>query len=98
MRLARCPNPAQVKHSDFYIGREFFTGSDKWRCTDVGTRVIVTISLEPHRVVQSWHDDQGWHEKREMSSDPSWFHGPPSAVVEHVFDEYGMEGCYRTAE
>jgi hypothetical protein len=25
--------------------------------------------------------------------DPSWYNGPPYAVVEHVFDEYGIEGC-----
>jgi hypothetical protein len=35
-----------MKRSDFYIGMEFFTGAGKWCCTDIGTRVIVAISLE----------------------------------------------------
>jgi len=25
--------------------------------------------------------------------DPSWYNGPPYAVVESVFDEYGIAGC-----
>src|SRR5208282_4704566 len=25
--------------------------------------------------------------------DPSWYNGPPYAIVESVFDEYGIEGC-----
>lgn len=25
--------------------------------------------------------------------DPSWFNGPPYAVVEHVFDGYDLLGC-----
>jgi len=88
----------EMKHSEFYIGQEFFTGSGKWRCTDVGTRVIVAISLEPHAVTQSWKDDSGWHKRHQMSNDPSWFNGPPYAVGEHVFDEYGIEGCWAKAE
>jgi hypothetical protein len=58
--------------SDFSIGTQF-TVSDQdilWRCTDVGTRVIVAICLN--------------------KADPSWYHGPPYAVVEHVFDEYDL--------
>lgn len=29
----------------------------------------------------------------EHDEDPSWYNGPPYAVVEHVFDEDGMEDC-----
>jgi hypothetical protein len=25
--------------------------------------------------------------------DPSWYNGPPYAVAEYVFDEYGQQGC-----
>jgi hypothetical protein len=64
----------QMKHSDFYIGCEFLTGSGRWRCTDVGKRTIAAIRLD--------HDD-----------DPRWYNGPPYAIVEDVFDEYGIEGC-----
>lgn len=35
-----------MKHGDFYIGLEFQSETGKWRCTDVGTRVIVAIKLE----------------------------------------------------
>ncbi|MGA3310116.1 MAG: hypothetical protein ABSD08_16115 [Xanthobacteraceae bacterium] len=67
-------NRPPLKHSDFWIGCEFLSGSGRWRCTDVGERTIAAIRLN--------HDD-----------DPNWYNGPPYAVVEHVFDEYGIEGC-----
>ena len=63
-----------MKKQDFTIGTEFYTATGKWRCTDVGARVIVAIKLD--------HAD-----------DPSWYKGPPYAVVESVFDEDGMGGC-----
>lgn len=31
---------------DFHIGLEFYTASGKWRCTDIGTRVVVAIKLD----------------------------------------------------
>ena len=41
-----------MEKSDFSIGVEFYTHGDgpapkKWRCTDVGTRVITAIELVP---------------------------------------------------
>ena len=35
-----------MKHSDFAIGDEFWCGGRQWRCTDIGTRVIVAIRLD----------------------------------------------------
>jgi hypothetical protein len=35
-----------MRHSDFKIGTEFYSATGKWRCTDVGSRVIVAIKLE----------------------------------------------------
>ena len=32
-------------------------------------------------------------EGRHMTDDPSWFTGPPYAVVEEVFDEDSMQDC-----
>ena len=29
----------------------------------------------------------------DLDHDTSWYNGPPYAVVESVFDEYGMEDC-----
>lgn len=34
-----------MKKEEFYIGVEFYTGAGKWRCTDVGSRVIIAIKL-----------------------------------------------------
>lgn len=31
---------------EFQIGLEFYTASGKWRCTDIGTRVITAIKLD----------------------------------------------------
>ena len=30
--------------------------------------------------------------KLDHDDDPSWYNGPPYAVVEHVFDEFSIEG------
>ncbi len=35
-----------MTHAAFRIGLEFYTGSGRWRCTDVGTRVIAAIKLD----------------------------------------------------
>ena len=35
-----------MQHSDFNIGLEFHTAAGRWRCTDVGSRVIVAIRLD----------------------------------------------------
>ena len=34
-----------MKKNDFTIGLEFYTAAGKWRCTDVGSRVVVAIEL-----------------------------------------------------
>jgi hypothetical protein len=39
--------------NDFEIGLEFYTAAGRWRCTDIGTRVIVAIRLSK--------DDAGWY-------------------------------------
>ena len=37
-----------MKHSDFKIGEKFYTGSGRWICTDIGTRVIVAKKDDPN--------------------------------------------------
>jgi hypothetical protein len=79
---------------DFHIGLDFWCGEKRWRCTDVGSRVIVAISLEAHEVVSSERDPNDPTkriERRYMSSDPSWLNGPPYAIAEDVFDEDSLE-------
>ena len=29
----------------------------------------------------------------DLDHEPAWYSGPPYAVVEHEFDEYGIEDC-----
>jgi hypothetical protein len=62
-----------MRHDEFTVGLEFFTAAGRWRCTDVGTRVVVAILLD--------------------APNPSWYHGPPYAITETVFDEYDLDGC-----
>lgn len=89
-----------VKRNDFVIGQEFWCGGKRWRCTDIGTRVITAICLEPHEVVTLERNGAGGEvrETREVTADPSWHVGPPYAVEECVFDEYDMQGCSLTAD
>lgn len=42
-----------MKHREFSIGTQFSTASGRWRCTDVGTRVIVAIKLDAPNA--SWY-------------------------------------------
>ena len=80
-----------LEHSDFFIGREFWTESGRWRCTDIGTRTICAISLEPHNITTRHEDGT---ESTTITDDPSWWNGPPYAIAEHVFDEYDFGGLY----
>ena len=67
-----------MKHSDFHIGTEFFTAAGKWRCTDVGTRVIVAISLEPREIVRVHYTE---NKERFISNDPRDLLGPLEGTV-----------------
>ena len=81
---------------DFRIGMEFWCCGKHWRCTDIGSRVVIAISLAEHEVVSSERDpDEPTRriERRYMTNDPIWLDGPPYGVVEHVFDEDSLEVC-----
>jgi len=85
-----------MEREEFEIDQDFWCGNKRWRCTDIGSRVIVAICLEPHETVTSQFGEQHGslrHEVRSISNDPTWFDGPPYAVVETVFDEHDMKGC-----
>ena len=90
-----------MKRSDFAIGQEFSCGGKRWRCTDIGSRVIVAICLEPHDVISVVPGERPGglpREVRFMTDDPRWLAGPPYPVAESVFDEYDMKGCSHTAD
>ena len=74
-----------MKREDFALGQEFWCGDKRWRCTDIGSRVIVAICLTPHEIITSLPSELPngpRHEVRSITDDPSWFNGPPYAVVE----------------
>ena len=92
---------ALMNHNEFSIGLHFWCDGRRWRCTDVGARVVVAISLDPHEVVHVTLDAKDRTKKsitRELTSDPSWLNGPPYAVAEQVFDESDIEVCSLTFE
>jgi hypothetical protein len=35
-----------MKHSEFRVGKSFWCGGRLWRCTDIGSRVVVAILLD----------------------------------------------------
>ena len=74
---------------------EFWCGGHRWRCTDVGTRVVVGVCLEPHEVVTVTGKvgESGTTTTRTIAADGSWIAGPPYAVPEEVFDEYSLDAC-----
>ena len=75
-----------MRHSNFQIGTEFYTGTGKWRCTDAGTRAIVAISLELTETVRVTYPKGGCSQEEQFVSDSaSPFIGPLYAVAEHVF-------------
>ena len=80
-----------LEHADFFIGREFWTETGRWRCTDVGTRTICAIRLELHEVVARHLDGT---RTTDVTDELSWFTGPPYAVAEHVFDEDSFGALY----
>ena len=85
-----------MNYNEFSIGLEFWCDDKRWCCTDIGTRVIVAISLVPHEVVRLKTDTTDRSRKieaRELSNDSSWLIGPPYAVPERVFDEYDIGCC-----
>jgi hypothetical protein len=45
------PIHPQMTKNDFRIGLAFYTAAGKWRCTDVGSRVIVAICRDGHNPV-----------------------------------------------
>ncbi|MBI0538532.1 hypothetical protein D9599_23515 [Roseomonas sp. KE2513] len=79
----------------FQIGTTFSTGPALWRCTDVGTRTLVTVRIDkvikprPLGESQTWATDQDAADPRKL---PGWLNGPPYALAEFCFDEQDIKG------
>ena len=55
--------------------------------------------VEPREMVCVHYDEnKNRHQERFLSTDLSDPSGPPYGVVEYVFDEYDLEGCYNIPE
>ena len=79
-----------MKHSDFKIGQEFHCAERKWRCTDIGTRVIVAVRADYVEKITSDGVTQTSQTHRLTEQD---FAGPPYWLSETVFDESDIEAC-----
>ena len=44
--------------SDFAIGETFWTHAGAFRCTDIGTRVVVAVKLGPREIRRA--EKRGW--------------------------------------
>jgi len=90
-----------MQKEEFDIGCEFYCGGRRWRCTDIGTRVVIAICLEPHVVTRLDMDDSRPSKRKlskALSDDPDWLTGPPYKVAECVFDEYDLAACTRSKD
>lgn len=81
-----------MEHAEFRIGTLFWCGDRLWRCTDIGSRVIVAIRLDAVKLGGSAPDAGRILTQAEAEAE-GWFNGPPYAVAELVFDAYDLEGC-----
>lgn len=79
-----------MKITDFKIGQNFSCGGKRFRCTDIGSRVVIAIPLEV-TVSSSSHAPRVLDE--EAATAEHWLDGPPYSVQEVVFDEYDIEQC-----
>jgi hypothetical protein len=79
-------------HQEFSIGGTFWCGGHQYRCTDIGTRVIVAIRIDSVTVGSPDPDLRRTLGHTEAALE-GWFNGPPYAVAEAVFDESDIEGC-----
>ena len=83
-----------MEHKDFTIGQEFLCGEKRWRCTDIGTRVIVAIRIDlvETRTIVDGHPVRRYLTQEEADLE-GWFNGPPYALAEVVFDEDRLMEC-----
>jgi hypothetical protein len=84
-----------MKLSDFRIGSEFLFSEGRYRCTDIGTRVVVAIRIDRVQKATSGPGEKPVITVLDQAAAEAegWFSGPPYGVLESVLDEYDLEGC-----
>lgn len=86
-----------MKLSDFRIGLEFTLdeGASRWRCTDIGTRVVIAIRIDSAQI-STKRNCEPVTTKTVSGAEAEaagYFNGPPYGVLETVFDEYEIDQC-----
>ncbi len=80
---------------EFKIGENFYTGTGEWRCTDIGTRIIVAIHLDqkdsrnyngpPYSIPENVFDE---YDMEGCSLDPSNFEDKKEKIINnHRFND-----------
>lgn len=80
----------------FKIGEDFWAGEQQYRCTDIGSRVVVAIRVDRVHAVEYSSPDRKKTRRTLNKAEAEvegWFKGPPYAVAERVFDEDDLEVC-----
>ena len=83
-----------MKYSEFVIGGTFWCSDQQWQCTDIGTRTIIAMRIDPVEVGSNVPELRRTLTRAEAEKE-GWFKGPPYAGAEVVFDEDYMLACSR---
>ncbi|MEI5680489.1 MULTISPECIES: hypothetical protein [unclassified Mesorhizobium] len=88
---------SSLKPSNFHIGMEFEVNGGTFRCTDVGTRTVVAIRIDPVEITTKHSDGTVTNAvlSRAEAENAGWFNGPPYALAELVFDEDDLQAHFR---
>ena len=79
-----------MQHSDFKMGLDFTCAGRQWRCTDIGTRVIVAIPIDYAEISTSDGETINTETRVLTEKDLS---GPTYFLAERVFDEDDFVAC-----
>ena len=79
--------------SEFKIGTPFYVAPLKYLCTDIGTRTVVAILMEPVEVINPSTGEVTAVLKEPQARAANLFKGPPYLLPEVVFDEEMMDAC-----
>jgi hypothetical protein len=66
-----------MRLADFRIGMEFWMSGTRWRCTDIGTRLVIAIQLV-------YDDDPGWYKGPPYAI-------PQSTIEPHDFPDCSLD-------
>lgn len=83
--------------SQFKVGDAFTNRRALFRCTDIGSRVVIGIPIDRAEIVEVRNGVQS-RRMVDLRKEPSWLIGPPYGVGELVFDEYELDTVHLVSE